>query len=310
LLFLSGTSNRFVVWKLEAAFWFVLIFVKTFRLFRPGKRMLFELDNVVGDSATPIYYFFAITLFLASVNGQTASLELSNNQFLVYRVHQIDLPHGKLGSRGSPFSLEAITPSHLEERFIRKCAIFKFQELLQDQYSTFVDRVLDKAFVSGVLVLFKDSDFSKKSLTDQALSNLEALERRLLTNSTDIPIFFTEDNEQISELYEQYKAGGNDQQAVGNTAWKTVFQDSHQLVITEGDMAAIASPMVTSFQVKLSGSGAEEQLPTYVIVAHYDAYSLLPVSFSLFFFNQFLTNLFSQTFSHSHSAPILTPAVW
>src|SRR6218665_8936 len=198
--------------------------------------MLFEIENVV-DSASPIYYFFAITLLLA-VNSPSAYADLQGSgQFVVYRIHQIDLPHAKLGSRGPPFSLEAITPIHIDERFVRKCAIFKFHELIQTHYETFVTRILDRALVSGVLILFNEQELLKTTLKDDALKNFEALERRLLSNSTEIPIFFIEDNEHISALYEQYHSEADPITAPTlSFAAKNIFQDSHQLVITEGDV--------------------------------------------------------------------------
>ena len=56
-----------------------------------------------------------------------------------------------------------------------------------------------------------------------------------------------------------------------------IFFDSYQFVVNGPPITVINNPIVTNFQTKLIGAGIEDQIPTYVIVSHYDSYSIIPV---------------------------------
>ena len=95
--------------------------------------MISEAENMVD--CVSLGYLFALVplLLVVSVPGAVATTTTAtSNQFVVYRIHQIDFPHGKFGSHASSlFNLEAITPGHITDTFARRCALFKFRDLLQ-----------------------------------------------------------------------------------------------------------------------------------------------------------------------------------
>lgn len=195
----------------------------------------------------PVCLFALVPLILVvSVPGAVATA-VASNQFLVYRVHQIDLPHGTFGSRSSIFNLEAITPDHLTDSFARKCALFKLNDLLQGNYDLFLNKVLSQSLVSAVLIIYKDF---KTSFSPNEVHTLQIIEKSLLTNETSLPIYLVEENEKINQLYEEYSQA---KEAVNPSLYdflmKNIFFDSHQFVITGPQTTSINNAIVTSLQV-------------------------------------------------------------
>ena len=212
------------------------------------------------------------------VNTETtaAPVGVHTGQFLVYRLHQIDLPHGAFGSRSSVFSLEPVTPGHIGESYLRKCALFRLADLVQghnsggvDVYDVFLTKVLSQALVSAVLIIFESAPL-KTSFTGDQLAVLQTIERKLLSNETALPIYLVEAGEEINRLYDEYASKqsgsaaaaaattGGDSPAVNiktqpslyDAILKNVFSDSHQLVVSGPQTSAINNPVITSIQVR------------------------------------------------------------
>ncbi len=210
------------------------------------------------------------------VNTET-TVGVHTGQFLVYRLHQIDLPHGAFGSRSSVFSLEPVTPGHIGESYLRKCALFRLTDLVQghnsgggvDVYDVFLTKVLSQALVSAVLIIFESASL-KSSFTGDQLAVLQTIERKLLSNETALPIYLVEAGEEINRLYDEYaskqsgsaaataSSTGGDSPAVNiktqpslyDAILKNVFSDSHQLVVSGPQTSAINNPVITSIQVR------------------------------------------------------------
>lgn len=211
--------------------------------------MLPEAENVVDS--LPYYYYLVALLPLMLVMGGApgAMCTTVTNQYLVYRIHQLDTPQGSFGSKSSIFNLEAITPTQINDFFIRKCALFKMADLVQSKSELFLNKVLQESLVSGVLIIFDDESMSFHS---EEMASLQAIERRLLSNATDLPIYLIKANDEINQLYEEY---GKSKAAVVKASIydvvvNNIFTDSHQLVVTSPQTSAINGATVTSFQVR------------------------------------------------------------
>lgn len=210
--------------------------------------MLSEAENVMDY--VPFGYLLALVplILVASVPGTVAtSTTISNNQFLVYRVHQIDMPHGTFGSRNSIFNLEAITPGHITDTFIRKCALFKLSEILSENKDIFLNKVLSQSLVSAVLIIYNDLG---DGLTTQEILNLQAIEKILLTNETSLPIYLVKENDEINRLYDEYlQAKETSKPKFYDFLLKNVFYDSHQFVVTGPPPLAVDDAVISSIQV-------------------------------------------------------------
>lgn len=263
--------------------------------------MITEAENVADY--VPFYYLFTLLPILFVITTPAAagsfvtatgnaitgsSSNLLQNQYIVYRVHQIDMPYGQFGSRSSAFNLEPLTPNQLSDFFLRKCALFKWKDLFQKSFhDIFVRKILQESLVSGVLIIY--DNIINKSVTMDELKRWQTIEKRLLTNETLLPIYFIQENDDINRLYDELmESAENDndnQRTFGSKTTKSgaeiirqkIFSDSYQFVVNGPQVSIINNPIVTSFQTKLIGAGIEDQMPTYVIVTHYDSYSMIPV---------------------------------
>ena len=233
--------------------------------------MFSEAENVM-EYYFPFYYLFSlIPCLILIVSLPTVVTTTANTQFRVYRIHQIDMPHGNFGSRSSTFNLEAITPGHISDSFIRKCAIFKLDDLLKDD-DLFVNKVLSQSLVSAVLIIYDDL---KITFTEQEIRTLHSIEKKLLTNETNLPIYLIQQNSEINQLYEEY----SNTQETSNPSFydfllKNIFIDSHQLVITGPQTSSINNAIVSNLQVRITN--------------HFNNYSIL-------FQSEFLLTLLGET---------------
>ena len=224
---------------------FLLIFSKS-RLI-DYRIMLSEAENVV-DYMPYYYYLFALVPLMLAIGTPGAMCStVITNQYLVYRVHQIDMPQGSYGSKTSTFNLETITPTQINEFFIRKCALFKLNDLIQNKFDVLLNKVLQESLVSGVLIIFSDIN---NNYTEDEYINLQLIEKQILLNETNLPIYFIKENDEINNLYEEYgQLKENSDPNIYDLVVKNVFFDSHQLVVSSPQTSAINDVTVTSFQV-------------------------------------------------------------
>ncbi|KAH9506862.1 hypothetical protein DERF_011573 [Dermatophagoides farinae] len=268
--------------------------------------MITEAENV-ADYVPSFYYLFTLLpIFLVittptvagsivTATGIGSSSNLLQNQYIIYRVHQIDMPYGHFGSRSSTFNLEALTPDQLlSDIFIRKCALFKWRDLFRKNFhDIFIKKILQESLVAAVLIIYDDDIINiNKPLTMDELNKWQNIEKRLMTNETLLPIYFIQENNDINRLYEELMESSSssaennsNKQRESSLGSKTsaaemilqkIFFDSYQFVVNGPPITVINNPIVTNFQTKLIGAGIEDQIPTYVIVSHYDSYSIIP----------------------------------
>lgn len=210
--------------------------------------MLTEAEDVVN--CVPFYYLFTLIpiIIISTTPASVIATAVNTNQFLVYRVHQIDMPHGQFGSRNSVFNLEALTTTQLSDFFIRKCALFKWKDLLRDGYEVFTKKILQHSLVSGVLIIFNNLN---ENLTNEELNIWQNIEKKLLNNGTNVPIYFIEENDEINRLYNELKNPIESSKVTSFREFftKNIFFDSYQLVINGPPVTTVNNPIVTSFQV-------------------------------------------------------------
>lgn len=222
--------------------------------------MISESKDVMGECIPYLVVIMPVLLLLSSTTPVSAisptaastptASPSAGHMYLVYRVHQIEIFNRELGSKSSTINLEGIAPTHLSDSNIRRCALFKFADILNERNELFIDKILGEALVSGVLIIFKNIT---TDLTRRELDNLHKIEERLLSTDVNLPIYLINENEYIEQLYDEYN-----QQAVNTKTMslmelfqKHIFFDSHQFVISGPSVKSVDSPIVTCFEVIL-----------------------------------------------------------
>nr|KAG5694116.1 hypothetical protein BaRGS_005871 [Batillaria attramentaria] len=104
-----------------------------------------------------------------------------------------------------------------------------------------------------------------------ALLHLQSLERDLMAEETTLPVYFAPETPELQEIYEDLVHGASGDTAA--TAWEA---NGFQMVVSGAQSKALPEFQITNIQGRLSGHGIEEQLPTIVITAHYDATGVAP----------------------------------
>ncbi|KAF7493354.1 hypothetical protein SSS_09998 [Sarcoptes scabiei] len=293
---------------------------------------MLSITETLNDYLSSIFLFLIVPIFFlialsqpalvdaitSSASSSTSKIAGQNNPHVVYRIHQLDLPYGQFGSKSSSFNLEALTVDRLTDFFVRKCIILKWDELFTERnFNIFVEKILQNSLVSGVLIIF---DNIRRDLTLEEMKYWQKIENKLLNNGTLLPIYFIKENDEINKLYEELrivdKFGTGKStleippKSFSNYLEQNIFADSYQLVVNGPQVTAINDPMITNFQAKLVGTGVENHIPTYVIVSHYDSYSIVPslsygidsnASGLIIFFE--LMRIFSKLYSDTKTRP-------
>lgn len=128
-----------------------------------------------------------------------------------------------------------------------------------------------------------------------------ALEESMIYGpETMIPVYFTHWNPELQVILDDitHSFTGDDKKGSAMEAMiNSVSASGYQVVVASGQAVAKTDAKVATLQGKLTGSGAEEKIPTLAIVAHYDSAGVAPVStfFSRIFFFFYLYMYFLIT---------------
>lgn len=104
------------------------------------------------------------------------------------------------------------------------------------------------------------------------------LELLMQEDTVPIPVYFAYETEQLRDMYQsvQRSADNGRTSSVAQELWSMLKASGFQLVVSGSQAKVIPDIQLSSIQGKLSGFGVEEQLPTGVIVAHYDTHGISP----------------------------------
>ncbi|ESO11566.1 hypothetical protein HELRODRAFT_71336 [Helobdella robusta] len=241
------------------------------------------------------FLFFVPILFLISPVCPASD-------FAVYRMQQFDLQGVSHGCRNAIINVEArpITASV----YTRKCVVSKLKELAFSKYKEILQQN-----ANGLLVLLPRT-FDQISREDE--EHLIELEHQLLSDETQLPVYFAYEDDKLLNIYEDLKSFGNADSA--ESALEAIVRSSNlygfQFIINGPQSKALNDFEIVNLQGKLIGHGLEEQLPTVLVVAYYDAIGVAPSLARGSNSNGSgvvaileLIRLFSKLYSHSKSHP-------
>lgn len=229
---------------------------------------------MIFDEADGLFEFLRGTLpyytiaFVPIIIMVSVTPVLGAHEFTVYRMQQFDLQGAPHGCRNSIINVEARTLN--TATYNRKCIVARLSELSQSHYQEVIHQG-----AAGLLILLP-SNIS--SLSGEQQQHIMELERSLLEEEVNIPIYFTQETPEMEEIYNSVQKSPNNERA-GTAAEEligSVTTSGYQMVITGSSPKPQTDVQIASIQGKLPGFGVEEQLPTVALVAHYDAFGIAP----------------------------------
>ncbi|KAH9370759.1 hypothetical protein HPB48_016187 [Haemaphysalis longicornis] len=172
------------------------------------------------------------------------------------------------GSRSSVVSTEARTLH--SSSYHRKVVIARLTDLTHGQFNEVVQQG-----AAGILI-FLPQNFT--TIAPDKLKALMELEHALQEDAVPIPVYFAYETDELKDMYNSVQRTSDNGRttSVAQELWSMLKASGFQLVVSGSQAKMISDVQLSSIQGKLSGFGVEEQLPTGVIVAHYDTFGISP----------------------------------
>uniref|UniRef100_A0A3Q3BIL6 BOS complex subunit NCLN n=1 Tax=Kryptolebias marmoratus TaxID=37003 RepID=A0A3Q3BIL6_KRYMA len=220
-------------------------------------------DNMFKSSfpLTFIVFIPAVLILVSPLPAEAA------HEFTVYRMQQYDLQGQPYGTRNAILNTEARTVE--AEVLSRRCVIMRLADFSYDKYQ----KALRQAAGAVVIILPKNMSAMPQDIVQQFME----LEPEMLATETIVPVYFAiEDNELLS-IYSQTLTSSSSQGSLSaaEVLLHTATANGFQMVTSGAQSKAISDWAITSLEGRLAGVGGED-LPTIVVVAHYDSFGVAP----------------------------------
>eukprot|EP00088_Acartia_fossae_P036569 TRINITY_DN3777_c0_g1_i2.p1 TRINITY_DN3777_c0_g1~~TRINITY_DN3777_c0_g1_i2.p1 ORF type:complete len:596 (+),score=158.91 TRINITY_DN3777_c0_g1_i2:27-1790(+) len=218
-----------------------------------------ELGEVID--VLPYYLLVCLPVFIAlsPINPVESASELD-----VHRLAQYELSGVLHGSKQASLTMDARGPKATQ--VLRKTVVAKMSDLSIGGF-----RDLMSNGMGGLLLLLPPG------LTGVSAEERDAilqLEEELLNGELDIPVYFAEETEELLELYDTLRNEGEAGDAAGSAAsalLNSISNSGYQLIVSAATPQPVKDQIVVSASGVLPGSSVDDQIPTIVVVAHYDA---------------------------------------
>uniref|UniRef100_A0A8C7XHA8 BOS complex subunit NCLN n=1 Tax=Oryzias sinensis TaxID=183150 RepID=A0A8C7XHA8_9TELE len=200
-------------------------------------------DNMFKSSfpLTFIVFIPAVLILVSPLPAEAA------HEFTVYRMQQYDLQGQPYGTRNSILNTEARTME--ADVLSRRCVLMRLADFSFDKYQ----KALRQS--AGAVVIMLPKNMS--AMPQDVLQQFMELEPDMLTTETIVPVYFAIEDDELLSIYTQ-----------------TLTSSSSQ-----GSLSAAEGMSVSAAQTealgRLTGVGGED-LPTIVLVAHYDSFGVAP----------------------------------
>lgn len=209
----------------------------------------------------PYYLLVCLPVFIAlsPINPVEAASELD-----VHRLAQYELSGVLHGSKQASLTMDARGPK--ASQVLRKTVVAKMSDLSVGGF-----RELVSNGVGGLLLLVPPGLAGVTSNEREAILQLE---EELLNGELDIPVYFAEETAELLELYDTLRSEGESGDAAGSAAnalFSSISNSGYQLIVNAATPQPVKEQVVMSASGILPGSSGDDQIPTVVVVAHYDA---------------------------------------
>ncbi|XP_015172975.1 PREDICTED: nicalin [Polistes dominula] len=214
----------------------------------------------------PYYLLIVLPIFIiiSPVNPVAAS-----HEFPVYRMHQHDLHGIPHGCRSASISLEA--RSLIGWSTSRHCVITKALDLTPSMFQSIKNK-------AGALVIILPEKLNE--LTFDEKQHIMDLEKSMLSDTeTPIPVYFATWHPDLQRILDDITDGSvtdEKSHSAAEAIFNSISASGYQVVVASSQPMVRNDAKIAILHGKLTGTGAEEKLPTIAIVTHYDSASVAP----------------------------------
>ncbi|XP_023699521.2 BOS complex subunit ncln isoform X3 [Paramormyrops kingsleyae] len=219
-------------------------------------------DNMFKSSfpLTFIVFLPAVLILVSPLPAEAA------HEFTVYRMQQYDLQGQPYGTRNAILNTEARTVE--AEVLSRRCVIMRLLDFSYERYQ----KALRQSAGAVVIILPHNM-----STMPQDIVQFMEMEPELLATETIVPVYFALEDDELLSIYEQTLMSSSSQgsASAAEVLLHTATANGFQMVTSGAQSKAMSDWAITSLEGRLAGVGGED-LPTIVLVAHYDSFGVAP----------------------------------
>ncbi|XP_029002145.1 BOS complex subunit ncln isoform X4 [Betta splendens] len=220
-------------------------------------------DNMFKSSfpLTFIVFIPAVLILVSPLPAEAA------HEFTVYRMQQYDLQGQPYGTRNAILNTEARTVE--AEVLSRRCVIMRLADFSYEKYQ----KALRQS--AGAVVIILPSNMS--AMPQDIVQQFIELEPEMLATETIVPVYFAMEDDELLSIYTQTLTSSSSQGSLSaaEVLLHTATANGFQMVTSGAQSKAVSDWAITSLEGRLAGVGGED-LPTIVIVAHYDSFGVAP----------------------------------
>uniref|UniRef100_A0A672RSW6 Nicalin n=1 Tax=Sinocyclocheilus grahami TaxID=75366 RepID=A0A672RSW6_SINGR len=189
------------------------------------------------------------------------------HEFSVYRMQQYDLQGQTYGSRNAILNTEARTME--AEVLSRRCVMIRLADFSYEKYQ----KALRQSAGAVVIILPQNMSTMPQDIVQQFME----MEPELLATETIVPVYFALEDEELLSIYTQTQISSSSQgsSSAAEVLLHTATANGFQMVTSGAQSKAVSDWAITSLEGRLTGAGGED-LPTIVLVAHYDSFGVAP----------------------------------
>ncbi|XP_058256426.1 BOS complex subunit ncln isoform X2 [Hemibagrus wyckioides] len=229
---------------------------------------MFEEASEVFDNMLKSSFPLTIIVFLPAVLILVSPLPAeAAHEFTVYRMQQYDLQGQNYGSRNAILNTEARTVE--AEVLSRRCVMMRLADFSYEKYQ----KALRQSAGAVVIILPKNMSTMPQDIVQQFME----LEPELMATETIVPVYFALEDDELLSIYTQTQVSSASQgsSSAAEVLLHSATANGFQMVTSGAQSKAVSDWAITSLEGKLAGAGGED-LPTIVLVAHYDSFGVAP----------------------------------
>ncbi|KPP65768.1 nicalin-like [Scleropages formosus] len=220
-------------------------------------------DNMFKSSfpLTFIVFLPAVLILVSPLPAEAA------HEFTVYRMQQYDLQGQPYGTRNAILNTEARTVE--AEVLSRRCVVMRLVDFSYERYQ----KALRQSAGAVVIILPQNMSTMPQDIVQQFME----MEPELLATETIVPVYFALEDDELLSIYEQTLISSSSQgsASAAEVLLHTATANGFQMVTSGAQSKAVSDWAITSLEGRLAGVGGED-LPTIVLVAHYDSFGVAP----------------------------------
>uniref|UniRef100_A0A8C3W8N4 Nicalin n=1 Tax=Catagonus wagneri TaxID=51154 RepID=A0A8C3W8N4_9CETA len=224
------------------------------------------LENMLKASCLPLGFIVFLPAVLLLVAPPLPAADAAH-EFTVYRMQQYDLQGQPYGTRNAVLNTEARTID--ADVLSRRCVLMRLLDFSYERYQ----RALRQSAGAVVIILPR----AMAAVPQDVVRQFMEIEPEMLAMETIVPVYFAVEDDALLSIYEQTQAASASQgsASAAEVLLHTATANGFQMVTSGVQSKAVSDWLITSVEGRLTGLGGED-LPTIVIVAHYDTFGVAP----------------------------------